>query len=233
MEKKNSLFLTIVAVTVLLAAVVGATFAYFGSFTTTVTNRAAVNVTTAEAKSSSFVSTAAALSLSISSSEMLKGTGGATSVGTYSGGNTNANLTASLTATDSTTTTTCTYDVMFAYDSTSAIYGSAPTPVTSGTNNQEFVYTITSSAPTSLVIQNSYKNANSDFSTFKTATNETNAIKVASGTISAKNTTTTQTLSVNVKFYNFPTIDQTALASKTFSGKFYVNQTSVVCNTTA
>ena len=50
MEKKNSLFLTIVAVAVLLAAVVGATFAYFGSFTTTVTNRAAVNVTTAEAK---------------------------------------------------------------------------------------------------------------------------------------------------------------------------------------
>ena len=233
MEKKNTLFLTILAVGTLLVAVVGATFAYFGSFTTTVTNRAAVNLTTAAAKSSSFVSTAAALSLSVAGSEMLKGTGSATQVGTYSGGNTNATLTVNLTANDTTTTTTCTYDVMYAYDSSSAKYGDATTPVTAGTANKEFTYTLTSSAPAALKIESTYATADSDFSVFKTATNETNAIKVASGTITAKNTTTTQTLSVNIKFYNFPTIDQSALASKSFAGKFYVNSSSVTCNTSA
>ena len=54
MEKKNTLLLTVIAVATLLVAVVGATFAYFGSFNTTVENKAAVNVTTGASKSSAF-----------------------------------------------------------------------------------------------------------------------------------------------------------------------------------
>lgn len=227
MEKKNTLLLTVIAVATLLVAVVGATFAYFGSFTTTVDNKAGVNVTTEAAKSSTFLTTAASLKLNVKGSEMLKGTGAASSVGTYDGDN--ATLTVSLNATDDKTTTTCTYDIYFMYDEGSAVYGAGATPVTSGTDNKEFTYTLTPSA--GITVESTYEaTAEKDFSVFSGATTE---VKVASGSIAVSNDTITQTLTANVKFYNFPTIDQTALSEKSFAGKFYVKESTVVCGTTA
>ena len=228
MEKKNTLLLTVIAVATLLVAVVGATFAYFGSFTTTVNDTAAVNVQTEAATESSFVTSSASLKLNVAGSEMLKGTGGATEVGTPTGDN--ANLTVTLTANDPTTTTTCTYKVYFAYDEGSAVYGNAPTPVTDGTNGEEFTYTLVSSAA-ELVVNSTYAaDAEKDFSVFKTATTP---VEVASGTIAVSNNTITQTLTAKVKFYNFPEVNQTALADKKFGGKFYVDSTKVNCSTDA
>ena len=56
MEKKNTLLLTVIAVATLLVAVVGATFAYFGSFSTKVDNKAGVNVTTEAVLAVTYVS---------------------------------------------------------------------------------------------------------------------------------------------------------------------------------
>lgn len=226
MEKKNTLLLTVIAVATLLVAVVGATFAYFGSFTTTVDNKAGVNVTTEAAKSSAFLTEAAQLKLNVAGAEMLKGDGAATSVGTYEGDK--ATLTVKLNATDKATKTTCTYDIYYKYDDNSAVYGMAPTPVTTGTEGKEFTYTLTPS--TGITVETAYvATEEKDFSVFKDATAE---VKVASGTIEVSNGDASQTLDVNVKFYNFPTVDQTALAEKSFAGKFYVKQESVVCGTT-
>lgn len=227
MEKKNTLLLTVIAVATLLVAVVGATFAYFGSFTTTVDNKAGVNVTTEAAKSSTFTTNSASLKLNVAGAEMLKGTGAATAVGTYSGDK--AELSVSLTATDAKTKTTCTYDIYYQYDDGSAVYGAAATPVTTGTDNKEFTYTLTPS--TGITVEATYAaTEEKDFSVFSSATTE---VKVASGSIEVSNDTATQTLTANVKFYNFPTIDQTALAEKSFAGKFYVKENTVVCGTTA
>ncbi len=227
MEKKNTLLLTVIAVATLLVAVVGATFAYFGSFTTTVDNKAGVNVTTEAAKSSTFTTNSASLKLNVAGSEMLKGTGAATAVGTYSGDK--AELSVSLTATDTATTTTCKYDIYFQYDDGSAVYGAAATPVTAGTDNKEFTYTLTPS--TGITVEATYAaTEEKDFSVFSSATTE---VKVASGSIAVSNDTATQTLTANVKFYNFPTIDQSALAEKSFAGKFYVKETTVDCSTAA
>lgn len=227
MEKKNTLLLTVIAVATLLVAVVGATFAYFGSFSTNVENKAGVNVTTEAAKSSAFLTEAAQLKLNVAGAEMLKGDGAASSVGTYDGDK--ATLTVKLNATDSKTKTTCTYDIYYKYDDTSAVYGATDTPVTTGTEGKEFTYTLTPSA--GITVETAYvATAEKDFSVFKDATAE---VKVASGTIEVSAGDATQTLDVNVKFYNFPTIDQTALSDKSFAGKFYVKQESVVCGTTA
>jgi len=227
MEKKNTLLLTVIAVATLLVAVVGATFAYFGSFSTNVENKAGVNVTTEAAKSSAFLTEAAQLKLNVAGAEMLKGDGAASSVGTYEGDK--ATLTVKLNATDSKTKTTCTYDIYYKYDDASAVYGATDTPVTTGTEGKEFTYTLTPS--TGITVETAYvATAEKDFSVFKDATAE---VKVASGTIEVSAGDATQTLDVNVKFYNFPTIDQTALSDKSFAGKFYVKQDSVVCGTTA
>lgn len=226
MEKKNTLLLTVIAVATLLVAVVGATFAYFGSFQTTVDNKAGVNVTTEAAKSSAFLTEAAQFKLDVAGAEMLKGEGAATPVGTPTGDK--ATLTVKLNATDPATKTTCTYDIYYKYDENSAVYGMAPTPVTTGTEGKEFTYKLTPSA--GITVEAAYvATEEKDFSVFKDAAAE---VKVANGTIEVSNGDATQTLDVNVNFYNFPTVDQTALSEKSFAGKFYVKQESVVCGTT-
>lgn len=226
MEKKNTLLLTVIAVATLLVAVVGATFAYFGSFTTTVNNQAGVNVTTEAAKSSTFLTEAAQLKLNVAGAEMLKGDGPASSVGTYEGNK--ATLTVKLNATDPATKTTCAYDIYYKYDDGSAVYGAGETPVTTGTEGKEFTYTLTPSA--GITVETAYvATEEKDFSVFKNATEE---VKVASGSIEVTNGDASQTLDVNVKFYNFPTIDQTKLSKKSFAGKFYVKQETVKCGTT-
>ena len=232
MEKKNTLLLTVIAVATLLVAVVGATFAYFGSFQTTVDSKAGVNVTTEAAKSSAFLTEAAQLKLNVAGAEMLKGDGAASSVGTYDGDK--ATLTVKLNATDPKTKTTCTYDIYYMYDAGSAVYGAEVTPVTAGTEGKEFTYTLTPS--TGITVETTYATTGEtgepvekDFSVFKNATDE---VKVAHGSIEVSNGDASQTLDVNVKFYNFPTIDQTKLSEKSFAGKFYVKKESVVCGTT-
>ena len=226
MEKKNTLLLTVIAVATLLVAVVGATFAYFGSFTTTVNNQAGVNVTTEAAKSSAFLTEAAQLKLDVAGAEMLKGDGPAAEVGTYEGDK--ATLTVKLNATDPATKTTCAYDIFYKYDDGSAVYGAKETPVTTGTEGKEFTYTLTPSAGITVETA-SVATEEKDFSVFKEATAE---VKVAHGSIEVTNGDASQTLDVNVKFYNFPTIDQTKLSKKSFAGKFYVKQESVKCGTT-
>ena len=157
---------------------------------------------------------------------MLKGDGAASPVGTYEGNK--ATLTVKLNATDPATKTTCAYDIYYKYDDGSAVYGAGETPVTTGTEGKEFTYTLTPSA--GITVETAYvATEEKDFSVFKEATAE---VKVAHGSIEVTNGDASQTLDVNVKFYNFPTIDQTKLSEKSFAGKFYVKQETVKCGTT-
>ena len=243
MEKKNTLLLTVIAVATLLVAVVGATFAYFGSFTPTVDEKAAVNVQTGTVQASTFITTGGTLSLNVPGSAMTKGQEGdlAESVGTKNG---SANLVVKLNYPDTATQMTCTYDIMFEYDiaannneTGAAIYGFDTTPVSDGTEGKEFTYTLTPS--TGITVEGAYVSSESQaksFSIFSSA-KKGNPVVVAKGSITATGTTegkaVTQNLLADVKFYNFPTIDQSALAGKTFSGSFYVDQSTLKCSTAA
>ena len=235
MEKKNTLLLTVIAVATLLVAVVGATFAYFGSFQATVNDKAAVNVHTGTVEASTFITTGGTLSLNVPGSDMIKGTGVATEVGI--GNKTgSANLVVKLNYPDTATQMTCTYDIMFEYDSGSAVYGDSTTPVTANTENKEFTYTLTPS--TGITVESTYDTTSEakSFSLFSSAVNRS-PVLVAKGSITATGTTegtaVTQNLLADVKFYNFPTIDQSTLADKDFKGSFYVKEDSVNCSTAA
>lgn len=241
MEKKNTLLLTVIAVATLLVAVVGATFAYFGSFTATVKDKAAVNVHTGNVAASTFITTGGTLLLDVPGSDMIKGTGGATEVGKKTD---SANLVVKLNYPDTATQMTCTYDVYFAYDESSPVYGIAPTPVTNGTEGKEFTYTLTPSE--GITVESTYATTSGakSFSLFAPVPTEEQPtpaavpVIVAHGSITAKGTTevtgpVTQNLLADVNFYNFPAINQSALAGKDFKGSFYVKEDSVVCSTEA
>lgn len=242
MEKKNTLLLTVIAVATLLVAVVGATFAYFGSFTANVEEKAAVNVTTGTVQASTFITTGGTLLLNVPGSAMTKGEDqAAVPAGTKTD---SANLVVKLNYPDTATQMTCTYDIYFEYDSGSAVYGDSKTPVTAGTNGAEFTYTLTPS--TEITVESTYASSASEtksFSVFAPVPTEEEPnpvavpVKVAHGSITATGTkpetATTQNLLADVNFYNFPTIDQSKLAGKSFKGSFYVKQDSVKCSTTA
>ncbi len=260
MEKKNTLLLTVIAVATLLVAVVGATFAYFGSFNANANANAAINVQTQAATASSFLTTGGTLDLNVTSASMTRNLSGeVTDVA-----NSNVTLGIELTATDATTVTTCDYKVYYAYNTGSSIYVSHKdddeigngrafvTPglvgVNSDVSDKEFTYTITAtqasetgSTGSELKIEDKFATAKSSFVDFESATSNDSKVLVATGKIIADSTATAavkQALKIEVHFYNFPTLDQSQLADKKFQGKFYVENDpdsadKVVCTTAA
>lgn len=210
LEKKNTMVLTIVAVVTLIVAVAGATFAYFGSFTSNVANKVSVNTTTEAASSSTFYSQTASITMTVPSNQMVKGAGTSLVQAATESGNLNVTLTS---AAGATTTTTCTYDIYYANTGTT-IYGTAPTAQVVA---KEFTYTLTAANDSGITLT---KTGEQDYIDF--VGSKTTPVKVGEGTISAKGVSVTKTMGITLKFYNMPNTDQTSLAGKSFAGEFYV-----------
>ena len=229
MEKKNTLLLTVIAVATLLVAVVGATFAYFGSFEPTTTNTTNVNVETGAAKASTFVSNSATIELTVDSADMVKGT----DADSVLVANKTANISATLTTADESLYTICSFDVTYTSDPES---GNVKKYVpTTGITGNEFTYMI-GNAEAAAGAKGSVKSGTI------TGTAETGYEKIATGEavtvitgaqVSAKGGATTINFPVTVKFYNIPNVDQSKLAGSTFSGKFNVVTSSDRCTTSA
>ena len=243
MEKKNTLLLTVIAVATLLVAVVGATFAYFGSFSVNNQSRANVNVKTDEAIGSSLISTGADISIHVTGQQMTYDpTKTETDKVDVSGATDNGTLTVTLDANSAATITTCTYDIVFQYDSGATVYGpGGKGPTKYGADNansldgKEFTYQYAVVAPTGpatpaadeKITMLKDENTEHSFSDFSGATSLENAVKVGSGKISTSQGATTDTKYVQqvkftVKFYNFPSIAQDAVANGNYKGAFFI-----------
>ena len=221
MGKNTQTKIMLLATTVFLLIVVSAaTFAYFGSFTTTLTGNVAVNINAASPGNATLVTTAAALNLQVPAknmSELNKGTKAGTASGSL-----NVNLTGT-----SGTTTTCTYDIVFEYTTSSNIYGLSPTTVTDSTKNE---ITLLVATPTGAGGTNNYSTERSfayDSSTWTAKTSSAGAKRtiVTGATIKSTGTSTVQKWTFTSNYYNLD-VAQTQLAGKNFAGKFYVTNNS-------
>ena len=251
MEKKNTLLLTVIAVATLLVAVVGATFAYFGSFSVNNTSRTNVSVGTDEAVGSSLVTTGASIKLHVLGKEMTYDptNNGSVAVGTDDEGTTDTgNLTVKLDAASTTTITTCTYDIVYAYDADADRYGNGERVASAGVNGKEFTYKYTlmagtnklESAPTANGADGVWMakdvDTEMDFVEFANAV-EANPVVVGKGKISTKDGASSasniiqQGVTFTVKFYNFPSIVQDQLANGNYNGAFYT--TNEKCSSVA
>lgn len=220
-NKKTKIF-SLVASVLLLSLFIGASFAYFGSFNQNVNSKVKVNVTIDVGSEGTFVSDGADFNLTVPSKNMMQYVTNtvAASDGSY--------LNVTLTSGSDKIRTTCTYDIVFEYDSSSSFYGISPTPVTSASEKE-------------LTLQVLGIDAKGDFTEEKNFNYETtsgkwnNASKpkriiISGATISDASTRgTTQTYGISTKFYNLD-LDQSALAGKTFSGTFYVDESSIKCD---
>ena len=216
-NKSNIKLLSIVASVVLLIIVLGASFAYFGTYKENI-DKYKINITIDEFAKATFVTKDANLNLSVSKKDMV-----AYEAGTKAAEN-SANLNVVLTSGNPNVKVTCTYDIYYEYDANSSIYGVSPTPVT-GSSLKELTLKAVGSTGT-----NNYadeKNFNYDTSWTQNPYKRL-IVKGASITDATKNGTT-DTWNFNMAFYNLDA-DQNKLAGKTFAGTFYVDKDSIQCD---
>lgn len=232
MEKKNTLLLTVIAVATLLVAVVGATFAYFGSFSNTVTEGTNVNVTTQPSKSSTFITSPADISFEVASADMVKGAG-TDSVEVAKSENKTISATLTSEATD--VFTICSFNVVYTATHTGEKVKQYVRTATLPKEAKEFTYTI-GNATKGGTGTGSVKSGTINGTTETDYANidKEAAVTVITGAqVSAKGGATTISFPVTVKFYNIPSIDQSALADSVFTGKFTVPAESISCTTSA
>ena len=216
MEKYNVKLIGVFASVLLLAIIVTASFAYFGSFDTNLTNNVAVNVNSVSPGDATFTSNATQLNLQVPAANMSQ----TASNNTVAAASNTATLTVNLTGAAN-LLTTCTYDIVYEYDSTSNIYGGT------GTNH------VTKNSDKEITLQVSNVNGTNNFASEKNFDYDSNwsGLKrtlVSGATIESDGTLTTQNISITGKYYNLD-ISQTSLEGKAFTGKIYVTNHS--CST--
>ena len=109
----------------------------------------------------------------------------------------------------------CTYDIIFEYDSSSNIYGVSPTPVTTGASKE-------------LTLQAIGPNGTSDYfeeKNFNLTSRKKTIVSGAEIVNSIADMPTTHRWKFVNRFYNL-NLDQSALANKSFKGRYYVANVS-------
>ena len=216
-NKSNIKLLSIVASVMLLIIVVGASFAYFGTYKENI-DKYKINITIDQFAKATFVTKDANLNLSVSKKDMV-----AYEAGTKAAEN-SANLNVVLTSGNPNVKVTCTYDIYYEYDTNSSIYGVSPTPVTDSSLKELTLKAVGSTGTNNYADE---KNFNYDSSWTQNPYKRL-IVKGASITDATKNGTT-DTWKFNMAFYNLDA-DQNKLAGKTFAGSFYVDKDSIQCD---
>lgn len=216
MEKGKINVTSIVCIFLFLVIVVGASFAYFGTFSQNIGNKTAINVQTGQGLNSSFVSTSTPLELHATLANMINASAGDVVA------DSNSNLNVTLIMGGNVTNYSCIYDIVFEYDVESKIYGNGDTPVTDE-NQKELTLKVTGEN----VGTNNYS-SEVNFSydtnwTAKTTTKGAKRIIVKDATISDNTGVgTTQSWNINLKFYLL-SASQASLQGQSFTGYFYVD----------
>ena len=210
MNKLDKKSLIIVISSVLLIVIASAvSFAFLGSFKKQL-NNVDVNIIAENVNNTYFnVTNNVSFALDVDPSMMSEA-----SNGTYVAENT-ATLDVSINPALNGLSVKCTYDIIFEYDSSSNIYGVSPTPVTSGADKE-------------LTLQISGPNGTSDYfeeKNFNLTSRSKTVVSKAEIINSISGMPTTHRWKFVNRFYNL-NLDQSALANKSFKGKYYVANVS-------
>ena len=211
---KNKKVVSIISTVLFLIIIIGASFAYLGSFTEELENNVAVNIYANNLGNSSFIATSADMNIQVPLNAMFEGSTGVAA-------SDNATITVNLTGAPN-ILTTCTYDVVYEYDLNSEIYGST-VAVTSGAT-KEITMQVDSPSGTNNFSSETNFNYNNAW-TPKTSTVGAKRTLVKEAIIRSTGTSTLQTITVTGRYYNL-NVNQDNLANKHFTGKIYVENNS-------
>ena len=211
----NKKIISLVSMLCFLIVIIGASFAYFGSFNKNI-SKGKVNITIDVGANATFVTSGVDLNIVIPPSKMVQ-----YEVGTKAIEN-NTTLDVTLTSGNAKIKTTCTFDIYYEYNQNSSIYGDTSTPVTDA-SSKELTLKMGGNGTSDYSLE---KNFNIDSNWI----NNSKRLVVKNATISDATTTgTTKSWDISMAFYNLDK-DQNKLAGKTFSGTFYVEKDSINCD---
>ena len=219
MIDKKKKIKSIIAIIILVVIVSTATFAYFGTFSSNLTNNVSINISSSTPGDTTFTTSSAVLELNVPSESMFE----TNANNNEAVASNSAVLNVSLIGTQSNVSTICTYDIVFEYDTSSNVYGISPTTKTSGIDKE---ITFEVSSPSGTNHFQTEKNIDYNTSNGWTASTSTTGAKitlVSDATILiTSGLTRTQSYTVTARYYNLSAF-QGQLAGKSFVGKIYVS----------
>ena len=211
----NKKIISLVSMLCFLIVIIGASFAYFGSFNKNI-SKGKVNITIDVGANATFVTSGVDLNIVIPPSKMVQYEAGTKAI------ENNTTLDVTLTSGNAKIKTTCTFDIYYEYNQNSSIYGDTSTPVTDA-SSKELTLKMGGDGTNDYSLE---KNFNIDSNWI----NNSKRLVVKNATISDATTTgTTKSWNISMAFYNLDK-DQNKLAGKTFSGTFYVEKNSINCD---
>ena len=233
MEKSTKTnIISLFAGILLLLIVIGASFAYFGSFTVNLNNNVAVNINSTSPGTSTFTSTSAELNLQVPAANMSQTVVNETNnvvLAAESSATMNVSLLAGRDITDN-NAFGCIFDIYFEYTGDN-VYGDNNTPKTTGATKE-----ITMQVSEKVTGTSGEAAGGGGYSHYFTETNfdigngmswaSNKATLVSPFWISNISSTipTIATFTFTMRFYNL-NADQNALAGKPFTGRIYAEKT--------
>ena len=213
MDKRKIAKSLAVFATALLVIIVGvASFAYFGAFNIDLNGNVAVNINAVSPGDASFISTATQLNLQVPAANMSF----TVANNTVAAKEDTALLDVTLTGSPN-LLTTCTYDIVYAYDTNSNVYGQGTTTKTSGAEKEITLEVNGMNGNNHFATETSFDHAN--IQSYYDSANKYYKL-VEGATIQSLGSTQSARWKITGRYYNL-NVSQTQLGGKNFTGKIY------------
>ena len=222
MKNKKSNTILIIQGVLFIILIIGAAYAYLGTFNINLNNNVAVNINSTSPGNLSFIANSTQLNLQVPDTSMTK----------Y---NANNNVAAkedtgfvdiTLTGTEG-FLTTCSYDLVYEYNTNSDIYGKT-VPVTTGATKEITIEVNGMNGNNHFATETNFNFDTSKGWSNATSTKEANVTLVTGATLKSLGTEQSVRWKVTGRYYNLD-LNQYALSGKSFTGKIYVE--NVNCST--
>ena len=213
MEKSKITKSLAVVASVLLIIIIGvASFAYFGTFNVNLNNNVAVNINSSSPGNATFTSTATQLNLQVPAANMSF----TVANNTVAAKEDTAFLDVTLTG-SSNLLTTCTYDIVYAYDAGSNVYGQGTTTKTSGATKEITIEVNGMNGNNNFAVETNFDHAN--IQSYYDSTNKYYKL-VEGAKIQSLGTEQSVRWKITGRYYNLD-VSQAQLGGKNFTGKIY------------
>ena len=213
MEKSKITKSLAVVASVLLIIIIGvASFAYFGTFNVNLNNNVAVNINSSSPGNATFTSTATQLNLQVPAANMSF----TVANNTVAAKEDTAFLDVTLTG-SSNLLTTCTYDIVYAYDAGSNVYGQGTTTKTSGATKEITIEVNGMNGNNNFAVETNFDHAN--IQSYYDSTNKYYKL-VEGAKIQSLGSTQSVRWKITGRYYNLD-VSQAQLGGKNFTGKIY------------
>ena len=198
---------------VLLIIIIGvASFAYFGTFNVNLVNNVAVNINSSSPGNATFTSNATQLNLQVPAANMSF----TVANNTVAAKEDTAFLDVTLTG-SSNLLTTCTYDIVYAYDAGSNVYGQGTTTKTSGATKEITIEVNGMNGNNNFAVETNFDHAN--IQSYYDSTNKYYKL-VEGAKIQSLGTEQSVRWKITGRYYNLD-VSQAQLGGKNFTGKIY------------